>query len=217
MVRFAKTDDQDNVRSLLGKCFNTGWEYLDLFFGKCPKVFVINELNGRIASAASLMRISYISSCGSHPGLYLYALCTDEKFRGLGCAHELISFIKNFASDLGWEFLLVRPAGPELTMFYVEQGFTRKIYRNHSILPSFENPSCITGYDCNTLFLKRHAFFKKDYFQWSNIMLNYIIEEARVNPCDTTGDSLQPFVLLCPLKEGFTTDTRVSVFSYPME
>lgn len=215
MVRAAKLQDYPSIRNICEQCFTTDSEYLDLFFKRnTSKLGFVYEFEGRVVSSAYAMGITYVNNRRSfYQGLYLYAVGTLPGYRNRGFASSLIKYIIDGAALLDWDFIIVRPAEEELIPFYQRLGFKLPVYRPHC-LPPFEDKNNITDLSGTELFLLRDNELKGNYFAWSHIMLNYIIEEAKINPSSAT-ESL-PYALVAPLSPHFSLDNN-AIFSFPME
>ncbi|MDD2594270.1 MAG: GNAT family N-acetyltransferase [Bacteroidales bacterium] len=225
MIRPATKQDYPSIRAICKECFTTDAKYLDLFFNHCPsKASFVYEMDGKIVSALHTIGISYVSSKRTnglrtyYHGLYIYGVGTLKSYRNKGYSSSLINYISAGASKIGWDFLLLRPAEPRLIDFYQNVGFTTPIYRSND-LPLFENGAHISKLSAVELFKLRDSRLKSNYFQWSHIMLDYIIREAKINPPlpYQTNPTNIPYTLLKPLSKDFKLDSNSAIFSYPME
>jgi hypothetical protein len=169
------------------------------------------------------MSISYISSSrtrgnrDSHAGVYICGLATLPEYRSRGYAKSLIAYIRNNAKRYGWKFMMVHPSNAEIVPFYDKIGFNTPIYRNADSLPLFENKAFISNFDGVSLFLTRDERLISDYFQWNHYLLDYIIEEAALNPPSPYQyDTRYPYLLLMSLNDGFSPESTHSTFSFPL-
>lgn len=225
MIRAATKNDIPSIRAICKHSFDTDDRYLDFFFTHCTsKLSFVYEKDGEIVSALHTIGLSYVSAkrIGSYrtfyPGLYIYGVSTAENYRNRGYASALLTYIKNNTLRLGWNFLLLRPSETSLIDFYNRNGFTTPIYRN-KFLPLTENRANIIGLSPADLFIMRDHKLLSNYFQWSHIMLDYIIKEAVINPPDPIPETYgnDPYALLCPLSKDFRLDSNSAIFSFPLE
>lgn len=226
MIRAATQKDYPSMRSICEQCFTTDGQYLDFFFKNCTsKASFVYVKDGQIVSAIHTMGISYVSAKRSnngyrtfYPGLYVYGVGTLPQFRNRGYSTALLYYIRANASKIGWNFLITRPSESNLIDFYTKKGFSTPIYRS-DYLPLFENGANILNLNPVELFKMRDKKFLSNYFQWSHIMLDYIIKEARINtpPIIPAPAGNNPFALLCSLTKDFHLDSNSAIFSYPME
>ena len=72
----------------------------------------------------------------THRGLYIYAACTDERFRGHGLFSDLLERCAEGASERGFDFLSLIPASDALSRFYEKRGFTLPCRLSASCAPS---------------------------------------------------------------------------------
>ena len=61
--------------------------------------------------------------CGKR-GIYIYALCTDECYRGKGYMKRLVELSFNYSKARGYEFLWLFPANEKLEEAYKKLGFS---------------------------------------------------------------------------------------------
>ncbi len=224
MIRSATKQDIPDIRQICKKCFDTSDEYIDFFLNKCnPKHTLVYERGGKAVSAIHTISISYISSSrtrgnrDSYPGVYLYGLATLPKYRSRGYAKSIISYIKTNAKRQGWKFLIVHPSNEEIVSFYDKIGFNTHIFRNANSLPLFENRAYITNLSGVDLFLLRDKRLISDYFQWNHYVLDYIIEEAKLNPASPfQRDTPYPYLMLATLDDNFSVESRHATFSFPL-
>ena len=71
-----------------------------------------------------------------HRGLYIYAACTDERFRAHGLFSDLLERCAECASERGFDFLSLIPASDALSRFYEKRGFTLPCRLSASCDPS---------------------------------------------------------------------------------
>jgi len=227
MIRLATIKDYPGIRNVWENCFTTDTEYLDLFFNHCnSKVSIVYEIDGKIVSSLHTLPISYISS--SHnagyktcfPGLYLYGVGTLPEYRGNGYSSSLLSHLENKSQKLGWDFIITHPAEPTLIDFYKKNGYCLPIFEKEK-LPFCEKKSNILDYSGIDLFRIRKKLLKSNYFEWSHIMLSYIIQEAKLNPEEPTAHISEikkyPHALINPLSVFFSIDQNKAIFSFTME
>lgn len=120
MIRF--TDDREQIISLWRSVFSEDSREDVLFFleksrnADCLGYFKEEKL----VSMLFLIDCSYSGLNGK----YVYAVCTDEKFRNKGCSSNLINEAKKYMND----FLWLIPANDALFGFYAKFGFETKLH-----------------------------------------------------------------------------------------
>lgn len=120
MIKF--TDDKEQIVSLWRKVFCEDSREDVLFFleksknAKCLGCF----------EEENLVSMLFLVDCrySDLHGKYVYAVCTDEKFRNKGYSSSLIYEAKKHMND----FLWLIPAHDSLFSFYAKFGFETKLY-----------------------------------------------------------------------------------------
>ncbi|MCF0173610.1 MAG: GNAT family N-acetyltransferase [Bacteroidales bacterium] len=235
-VRFATLSDIDKMKHLYRKCFSCKEDYLEYFFSSpIIRHLVSTDTAGKVVATLAAFQLEYVSDYPDpsadefnfgrlalsnfhceYKGFYLYGLCTDSSARQKGHATALLRFFEKEARREGWDFLCLQPADgcPELVGLYDKAGFTQHYFRRHN-LPLHEVTAGITEMHTSELFLLRQRTFQKDYFRWSAPILQYIIGEARLNPCHET-DLSNIYLQMLPLNPEMKITRKDIIFSYPM-
>ncbi|MDE5671235.1 MAG: GNAT family N-acetyltransferase, partial [Eubacterium sp.] len=120
MIKF--TDDQEQIVSLWRSVFSEDSREDVLFFlenGKNVNCLGFFE-EQKLVSMLFLVDCRYCDLKGK----YVYAVCTDEKFRNKGYSSCLIKEAKKYMND----FLWLIPAHKSLFDFYAKFGFETKLY-----------------------------------------------------------------------------------------
>ncbi len=84
---------------------------------------VVAECDGELAGISHLLRVS-----GERPGLYIYAVATDERYRNRGVCTEMLELLKTYSLGQGLS-LLLHPADVGLASYYRRRGFVPLSYR----------------------------------------------------------------------------------------
>ena len=240
MIKFVTPEDLPGVRSLLKECFGFGEAWLDLYLERNPaprRMCCVED--GRVVAFLAAFPVDYVSgerAGGFHRtwhGYYLHGLCTAPGYRNRGLAAALIDFCAATTGGDGWEFLLIRPQGDFLSQEYLRKhGFCMDLTRR-SDLPDFEYAQNIPCHHAGELFLQRYRTLMCNYFQWSALMLHYIIRMARLTYPDVTPagsgtassagqmpysqPEAAPYAMLRPFCNDFSLTSPDAVFSYPLD
>lgn len=120
MIEF--TDDKEQIISLWRSVFSEDSREDVLFFlekGRNIRCLGFFE-DDKLVSMLFLVDCKYSDLSGK----YVYAVCTDEKFRSKGYSSGLINEAKKYMND----FLWLIPAHDSLFDFYAKFGFETKLY-----------------------------------------------------------------------------------------
>ncbi len=97
-----------------------------LFEHLFKKAHLLTEnVDGKVASMLYLIDCALKTRAGDLPFYYLYAACTDPKYRGRGLMCELLKKAKKHAEANGKKGIVLRPAEAKLFDFYGKNGYTR--------------------------------------------------------------------------------------------
>ncbi len=120
MIQFAKKTD--NIRPLYKACF-PGFEDFDNYYFKhiyrCENTLLYKEKDTIVSM---LQMIPFSSNKGKT--LYLYGVCTDEKYRNRGISTKLIQRTFELAKERSFHSVILMPQGDALFNFYKKLGFT---------------------------------------------------------------------------------------------
>ena len=100
------------------------WEIFDQI-----TVFVAREKHP-IAMLCALP-VTYFDECGqAQRASYLYAVCTDEKYRGQGICSKLMKFAEAFLKKQGFALTCLVPSNESLFAFYRKLGYQTAFYHD---------------------------------------------------------------------------------------
>ncbi|MCD7722592.1 MAG: GNAT family N-acetyltransferase [Clostridiales bacterium] len=113
-------EQQLQIASLWHSAFGDSCEYVRSFIEKCRHKSVL-----AVFSENKIVSMLFLIDCEfkAQRGKYVYAVCTDEKYRRRGFAAALISEAKKCAGG----FLCLIPADEQLKKYYAEMGFEEKL------------------------------------------------------------------------------------------
>ena len=126
----AKTDKNDIAAlTLFSEAFECTLKEAEGYFNTLLKNSLTLSLsfdNKKICQLF-LIETDYILEKPS-PIYYLYAACTDIKYRGNGYMHRLIEYAKTVVVQNGKHGIVLRPANNGLFDFYASCGFNKVLY-----------------------------------------------------------------------------------------
>lgn len=119
--KIAFTNDYKQIIALWSRVFGDTEEDIRFFLDNCVHKSCLGYFSGNaLVSMLFLVECTY---CGRN-GAYIYAVCTDEKFRGRGYVSELIEKSKKE----NYDFLWLIPADDSLFGFYEQFEFKTKLF-----------------------------------------------------------------------------------------
>lgn len=139
MIKF--TDDKNQIIRLWQDVFGDSKEDIDFFLDNCHNKSCLGYFHeNELVSMLFLIDCYYAGAKGK----YIYAVCTDNRYRKKGFASSLINEAKSFMND----FLWLIPAKNYLFEYYAEFGFETKLYTSYEYehIIKFDESSEITEY-----------------------------------------------------------------------
>lgn len=130
-----KPSDISALRKLWKQAFGDDDTFLNSFFavGFSPERCRCVLTEGRLAAAAYWFDVSQ----GSQKLAYLYAVATEENFRGQGICHKLMAHIHEVLSRDGYDGAVLVPGSESLFRLYESMG-----YRPFCVM---ESHSCVAS------------------------------------------------------------------------
>lgn len=115
------TDDKKQIISLWHKVFKDSEEDILFFLNNCKNYKCLGYF-----SDGSLVSMLFLVDCmySSENGKYIYAVCTDDKYRKKGYSRALLEKSKECMNS----FLWLIPAEDYLFDYYARFGFETKLF-----------------------------------------------------------------------------------------
>lgn len=125
---------KEGMRKLWKETFKDSDRYLDIVFDGNfdPELTEYVVENGKIVSMMTGVPYVFTSRGEKLKGLYLCGLATTPSLRGKGMMTELLKRMETKARNMGFSFLFLIPATPELRIYYGARGFTNAFYNVES-------------------------------------------------------------------------------------
>lgn len=151
----------------------------DTFFEDSCRYLLID---GKVVSMLFAMDVSIDNKRGK----YVYAVATNEKYRGKGYMRRLLDEVSDeFSKD--YSFLCLRPMDDGLFNFYEKLGFERKFTKSTvSLVNKKSNSKGINIEKINDIKYIRNLFLPENSVEYSENMLKLIMSY-----CDAFTDSLE--------------------------
>jgi len=123
----SRAADIPALKALWKQAFGDDEGTIDGFFADAwtPEgMFVLKE-GDRLLSMAAWFPGTLCAGKSGWQAAYLYAVATDEAFRGRGCCRRLLDFMSGWLQGLGVKCLCLVPGSAELYAFYEKLGYGR--------------------------------------------------------------------------------------------
>ena len=118
MIKF--TENKEDIIQLWSGAFGDTRKDVLFFIDNAVGADCLAYYEGK--TAASML---YLVDCffGGKKGKYIYAACTDSRFRKQGMMSKLLEY----AATLGYPYICLIPATDNLINYYSKRGFNHKI------------------------------------------------------------------------------------------
>jgi predicted N-acetyltransferase YhbS len=173
-----------DIKSLWRKTFGDSEAYLAHYFARMHRdenMLVCTEDDEELVAMMTMLPITL--KCGglSFPARYVYAVATDEQWRGLGISTSLMEEALEIMEDNGEAAAILVPAHFSLFAFYERQGFTTAFYACEEAVDAASLPppeGRAEDIDAAALFSMRERAFKDSslFASWDADTLGYIAE-----------------------------------------
>lgn len=181
--RFAENGDITALKRLWKTCFGDEDEYIDLFFNErfkaeeCFAAFCQEELAGMLF----LLPITAVCGDKSYEARYIYAVCTEPKFRNRAVSTKLLNSAHEYMAENGIAMSLLVPAEKSLFDYYAKRGFETEFYCREVKIEAKESDIRLEQAELGELFEERNAVFAKSklFMRWGKEALCYQQKEAK--------------------------------------
>lgn len=135
--RVALPQEREQTHGLWQQVFGDTPQAQEVFYAQCaPQGPLVLVEDGQVESMLALTPVSLAVPGGTVcRGTYLYALATNPKARGKGCAARLIDYAAQYTAQQGLDFVCTVPAQPSLFDFFGKNGFSPAFYHQRTPLP----------------------------------------------------------------------------------
>lgn len=178
MIRYATENDRRSLISLWQEAFGDSEEYilqfLDSFFNSSNTPVV--EADGEIAAMLFLLDGSMSIDGRIYPAYYLYAACTQKKYRGMGFMGELLEFSAKEARKSARAYICLKPGEKSLFDFYAKHGYLGIFGRRNVAVERQSNEAFYEETEQGDLFnLREAALCNCNHFIWNRESLDKAI------------------------------------------
>lgn len=178
MIRYATENDRRSLITLWQEAFGDSEEYilqfLDSFFNSSNTPVV--EADGEIAAMLFLLDGSMNIDGRIYPAYYLYAACTQKKYRGRGFMGELLEFSAKEARKSARAYICLKPGEKSLFDFYAKHGYLGIFGRRNITVERQNNEAFSEKIEQGDLFnLREAALCNCNHFIWEKESLDKAI------------------------------------------
>lgn len=124
-LRTANADDFGELKKLWSSCFDDPTEVIDAFFEKTvTPENVVAVFDGNEAVSSAYLLESEIKIDGvKHKAFYVYAVCTEKRYRSKGLMRNVLAFCEKSARERNADYIFLVPANDGLFEMYKKIGF----------------------------------------------------------------------------------------------
>lgn len=135
-LRTAVPDDYEKLKKLWLSCFDDSPESVENFFQKTvtPENVVVTFDGEKAVGAAYLLESEIKVGGEKYDAFYIYAVCTEKKYRGMGIMRNTLAFCEKTARERNISYLFLVPANGELFKMYEKIGFKVGFTYNEEII-----------------------------------------------------------------------------------
>ncbi len=129
-IRYLENCEKNRIRELYDKIFNDSYEFTEYYFKNIWKndVLVLEE-EGNILSMLQLVKKRVVYDGEVMDVHYIYAVATDEKYRGKGYMDKLMNKALEDVKKKGEPFVYLTPTNSEVYLKYgFEVVYDKQIY-----------------------------------------------------------------------------------------
>ena len=182
VFRFAKESDANKLKKLWKTCFGDDDEYIDLFFNNRfnPNECLTAFCGESLAAMLFLLPITAVCKEKRYPARYIYAVCTEPKFRNRSVSTRLLNAAHEYMAENQIAMSLLVPAEKSLFDYYEKRGFKTEFYCSEFETDARHGEITLKTANLTELFEKRNETFSKSslYMQWDRTALCYQQKEA---------------------------------------
>ncbi len=178
MFEFFSEKYREGVISLWNKTFKDSREMIENYLDNmCKNDMVLITEEDRVISMASILPVTIRDK----KGRYVYAVATDENYRGKGYAKAIMEEIDKIIKERDEHFAVLVPASASLFDFYEKLGYKQTVFAP----PETEIKDGGDKIGAEEYFKIRDEILKDfDYVKWSEKDLKYILsfgETRKIN------------------------------------
>ncbi len=183
-IRFAGECDREDIKRLWNSVFGDGFEFIDRFIDSLDALKYALVLGKPIKAMLFMLPVKLCVPSDEEEldGRYIYAVATDEKYRGKGLASQLIKAAHSVTLQNHEHFCALVPANDELFNFYSRLGY--EINGFGISINEFKAYSGINAdYRINECGLDEFTAMREDflkqypYFKWNRDVIAYNYSE----------------------------------------
>lgn len=177
----AKDKYRDSVVRLWSEAFGDTEEYIAFFLDNCPSYESVGYFDDDKLVSMFFMLEGQISG---YKCKYLYAACTDLKYRKQGIMEKLLTFAAEHYRSMGYDGIFLVPANEKLYSYYLKFGyisaFTKLSFRFDEC--SHINAENNNNYDLEELTdVKNNILENIEGFRFDKKTIEYTIKEHLYN------------------------------------
>lgn len=187
LIRFARPSDIPALKSLWQKAFDDTPEGTLFYFARrhLPPNMLVYEAEGQPVAMLTMLPVTLHFAGEARPGRYIFAVATDEGFRGKGLSTRLLEAAHQHMRDQGDAAAVLAPAEKSLFSFYEKRGYQTTFYADHALIQGEDLPPyaglCREATVQEHQALRDQAFAQSRlYVAWDEPALAYAMTSTRL-------------------------------------
>lgn len=181
MIRYSDNNDRERIISVWSEVFGDSRKEVEFFLDNkyIPQNTLIKEINDEIVAMLFLLDGKMHIKNEDYPAYYLYAACTQPKYRGRGYMAQLLEFAKQTALKRNFCYIALLPASESLYGYYSRHGYKPIFKKKITEITPNELQKAVES-DLKSVFNGGSANFagscrseETDYFKWDNESIKY--------------------------------------------
>lgn len=183
MISFAKKHHIPALKSLWKKAFGDTDESVNFYFENMftEDNMLVCEQDGNVCAMLSMLPLKIVCGKTAYKARYIFAVATDEAYRGRGISTKLIQYAHEYMQGIGIDFSILVPASESLFNFYADRGYETRFYmKKIKVRPEdvekYHGTVNVSLCDANEYEKYRQEVFgEKVFAAWDKDMLQKII------------------------------------------
>lgn len=186
MIRFAEPGDHPRLKALWQDVFGDSPEAVDAYFTlrHRDENMLVETRGGTVAGMLSMLPVTLQESGGrTFAARYIYAVATDDRFRGQGISTALLNATHAHMAGLGEAAGILVPASESLFSFYDKRGYKTSFSLNiltvsADALPPFPEGGRYSACSAADYTRIRNAAFQQSrlYARWEEAGVSYAMQ-----------------------------------------
>ncbi len=187
MISFSIPSMHGDIRALWKQAFGDSEAFVSHYFTHMHRdenMLVCTQDDEELVAMMTMLPITLQCGVHSFSARYIYAVATEQSWRGLGISTSLMEHALSWMRDNGDAAAILVPAHFSLFSFYESQGFSTVFYSSEELIKSSDLPQPegnISDLTAEQLFMMRNRAFEHSalFAKWDIDTLDYTIQSTK--------------------------------------